>query len=96
MITRTTILETLREHEALMRERFSVRRVGLFGSYARDNAVPGSDIDLLVEFERPTYDHYMDLKFFLQDIFGVDVDLVLADSLKPRLKPYITEEVIYG
>lgn len=78
-----------------MRERFSVKRIGLFGSYARDEVATGSDIDLLVEFEKQTFDHYMDLKFFLEELFETQVDLVMADTLKPRLKPYIAREVIY-
>ncbi|GAB4331284.1 MAG: nucleotidyltransferase family protein [Candidatus Abyssubacteria bacterium] len=92
--TKDRIIQLLRERTEEMRERFSVRRIGLFGSYARDNAAPGSDIDLLVEFEEPTYDHYMDLKFCLEDLFGVEADLVIADSVKPRLKPYIAREAI--
>ncbi len=48
MLTRTTILDLLKEHSRLMRERFSVRKIGLFGSYVRDEAATGSDIDLLV------------------------------------------------
>jgi hypothetical protein len=55
-----------------------------------------SDVDILVEFEQPTFDHYMELKFFLEDSFGRPVDLVLADSLKPRLKPIISQEVTYA
>jgi len=78
-----------------MRERFSVKRIGLFGSCARDEVAGESDIDLLVEFENPTFDHYMDLKFFLEELFETQVDLVMADTLKPRLKPYIAREVIY-
>ena len=56
---------------------------------------PDSDIDILVELEAPTFDGYMDLKFYLEDLFGRDVDLVMADSVKPRLRPYIAREVQY-
>jgi hypothetical protein len=62
----------------------------------RDESTPGSDIDLLVEFQEATYDHYMDLKFFLEDLFETEVDLVLADAVKPRLRPYISREVVYA
>ena len=96
MLTKTSILKLLRANSGLMHERFSVRRLGLFGSHARDEASPDSDIDLLVEFETPTFDHYMDLKFFLEDLFETDVELVMADTVKPRLKPYISQEVIYA
>lgn len=96
MITKEEILQLLRNDFALMHERFGVSKIGLFGSYTRDEVAPESDIDLLVEFENPTFDNYMDLKFFLEELFRVDVDLVMADTLKPRLKPYISREIIYA
>jgi hypothetical protein len=96
MLSREKILQTLREHKDEMRSRFSVKQIGLFGSYLHDAAGKGSDIDLLVEFGEPTFDHYMDLKFFLERIFQQPVDLVLADSVKPRLKPLIAQEVKYA
>ncbi len=96
MPTKDKILKLINERQETLRERFSVCRIGLFGSYVRDEAAEGSDIDLLVEFEDPTFDHYMDLKFFLEELFETKVDLVMADTLKPRLKPYIAREVIYA
>ncbi len=96
MLSREEILQRLREHKAEMRVRFSVRQIGLFGSYVHDAADEGSDIDLLVELQEPTFDHCMDLKFFLEKVFQHSVDLVLADSVKPRLKPLITQEVNYA
>lgn len=96
MITKDKILQLLKERQETLRERYSVSRIGLFGSYVRAEVAEGSDIDLLVEFENPTFDHYMDLKFFLEELFELQVDLVMADTLKPRLKPYITREVMYA
>lgn len=96
MITKDKILQLLKERQKTLQERFSVSRIGLFGSYVRAEVAEGSDIDLLVEFENPTFDHYMDLKFFLEKLFETPVDLVMADTLKPRLKPYIAREVIYA
>ncbi len=90
------ILNTLTAHMQIMSSRFGVRRIGLFGSHVRGEADRTSDIDVLVEFEEPTFDRYMDLKFFLEETFGVAVDVVLADTLKPRLKPYIMDEVVYA
>lgn len=55
-----------------------------------------SDVDILVELDQPTFDHYMDLKFFLEDELERTVDLVLADSLKPRLRSIITREAAYA
>jgi predicted nucleotidyltransferase len=79
-----------------MHMRFSVRRIGLFGSFSRDAAAEKSDIDLLVELEKPTFDHYMDLKFYLEDLFGRPVDLVMSETVKPRLAPFIQREVAYA
>jgi predicted nucleotidyltransferase len=76
-------------------ERFSVRRIGIFGSMATMQANEQSDVDILVELSEPTFDHYMDLKFRLEEILGRDVDLVLKDTLKDRLKPIIEKEVRY-
>jgi hypothetical protein len=96
MLTRDEILRFLKEHKQEMETRFSVKRIGLFGSIIRGSASGKSDVDILVELVVPTFDHYMDLKFFLEDQLGRPVDLVLADSLKPRLRPIITREVVYA
>ena len=77
-------------------EQFTVKRIGVFGSFARGDKRAGSDVDIIVELAEPTFDHYMDLKFFLEDLFRTPVDLVMADTLKPRLEPYISREVIYA
>ena len=55
-----------------------------------------SDIDILVELSEPTFDHYMDLKFYLEDLLAAPVDLVLADCVKPRLQPIIAQEAVYA
>ena len=91
-----TIIALLTQHGDEIRRRFTVEKIGLFGSYARGEAHSDSDVDLLVEFEQPTFDHYMDLKFFLEDLLQIEVDLILADTVKPRLAPYIRREVIYA
>jgi uncharacterized protein len=96
MLNKDDILATLGKKRQLIQNRFSVRSIGLFGSCLRNEATSDSDIDLLVEFDNPTYDNYMDLKSFLEDIFQAKVDLVLADTVKPRLQPYIAREVVYA
>lgn len=96
MSSKEKILKILGQHNAELSSRFSVKRIGLFGSYARNDALPESDIDLLVEFTRPTLDNYMDLKFYLEEMLETSVDLVMLDTLKPRLIPYVTSEVIYA
>jgi len=96
MLTSIEILTVLKNHREELSTRFSVRRIGLFGSILRGSASEKSDVDILVELAQPTFDHYMDLKFFLEEQLGRPVDLVLADSLKPRLKPIIAREVAYA
>jgi hypothetical protein len=96
MVTKKIILNTLRDHKEELENRFGVMKIGIFGSYARDSADLQSDIDILVEFNSPTFDNYMDLKFYLEDLLKTPVDLVLNDALKKRLRPYITQEVVYA
>jgi predicted nucleotidyltransferase len=96
MLTKDEILTFLRQHKVEIEDRFSVRRIGLFGSYQQDIAGKESDIDILVEMNEPTFDHYMDLKFYLEENLKRTVDLVLADTVKPRLKPIIAREVAYA
>jgi hypothetical protein len=75
---------------------FGVRRLGVFGSYARGEQREASDMDFLVEFEDATLQNYLDLKDFLEQLFGCSVDLVFSDTVKPRLKPIIFNEVVYA
>jgi predicted nucleotidyltransferase len=89
------VLRVIREKQPELTGRFTVRRIGVFGSFARDNAGSESDVDVLVELAEPTFDHYMDLKFYLEEVLKRSVDLVMADTVKPRLKPIIGKEVVY-
>jgi hypothetical protein len=90
------VLRIIREKRADLAGRFTVRRIGVFGSFARDKAGPASDVDILVELNEPTFDHYMDLKFYLETLLDCPVDLVLHDAVKPRLRPIIEQEVVYA
>jgi len=92
---RDTIFSTLERHHVRIRG-WGVRRLGLFGSVANDHADAASDLDFLVEFDQPRFDAYMDLKFFLEDNFHCPVDLVLAESIKPRLRDAILRQVCYA
>ncbi len=89
-----TIRRLLAEHRAEL-EKWGVKSLALFGSAARGETHPGSDLDFLVEFEgRAGFDKYMDLKFFLEDLLDAKVDLVTRKALKSRLRPYIEKEAI--
>jgi len=73
-----------------------VRSLGLFGSAARGQATATSDLDFLVEFENPSFDTYMGLLEYLEQLFGKPVDLVLANTLKPRLRESILRETLHA
>ena len=77
-------------------EQFTVKRIGVFGSFARGDEGSESDIDIIVELDAPTFDHYMDLKFRLEEVLRRPVDLVMADTVKPRLRPIIERETVYA
>ncbi|MBW3538992.1 MAG: nucleotidyltransferase family protein [Planctomycetes bacterium] len=90
------IIRLLSERLPDIRQRFAVRELALFGSVARDEGRPDSDVDLLVTFaDRPTFDNYMGLKLYLEDLLGVSVDLVIHSDLRPALRPRIEQEALY-
>ncbi|HET6516536.1 MAG TPA: nucleotidyltransferase family protein [Thermodesulfovibrionales bacterium] len=91
-------IEILKMHDSTIKEKFHVLRIGVFGSFARGEEKDDSDIDVLIEFEEryETFDNFMDLKYFLEDLFGRKVDLVTMDALRPQLKDDILREVLYA
>lgn len=92
---REEILKILEENRNIIRS-YGVRRLGLFGSCARGECIEASDLDFVVEFERKSFDAYMDLKLFLEELFGCPVDLVISDTIKPRLRTTILGEAIHA
>ncbi len=64
------IIDLLRSHANYIKASFAVKRIGLFGSFARGEQKASSDIDILVEFEKPTFRNFMNLSFYLEDLFG--------------------------
>ena len=74
---------------------FGVKQLGIFGSVARGEETEKSDIDVLVDLERETFDNYMGLLFYLEDLFGKKVDLAIKNSLKPRIRDRILAETVY-
>lgn len=88
------ILEVLDRNAERLRA-YHVRKIGLFGSFLHHKANRRSDIDLLVELGQISFDGYMDLKFFLEELFGRKVDLVIQEDVKPSLR-HILEEAVYA
>lgn len=94
-MSKQDILQTLGANEAKIKS-FGVRSLSLFGSAARGEETPQSDMDFIVEFQNKSFDSYMDLKLFLEDLFARPVDLVLVDGIKPRLRAAILREAIHA
>jgi predicted nucleotidyltransferase len=94
--TRQEILTSLQHLKEEVEDRYPVKKIGVFGSVARDEQTEESDIDLLVEFSRPVgFVTFMRLEHFLSERLGRPVDLVTTDSLKPVIRQDVLAEVIY-
>ena len=98
MTTKGEILEFLARNKDHFRDRFGITKIGLFGSYAKDNQVEGSDIDLIVEFEKNTpnlFDVKKELKEFIKEKFNIQVDIAREKYLKSYYRDSILKETIY-
>lgn len=96
MKTLEEIQQWLVQNKPLLQERYSVRELGVFGSYVRQEQTEASDVDVLVEFsEIPSLLRFVSLENYLTDNLGVKVDLVHKAGLKPRLGERILAEVVY-
>ena len=93
---RQDVINVLKQHQNEFSEHYGVNQLALFGSVARDEAGPASDIDLLVEFNQPVgLFGLFALQDRLEEIFGCKVGLGTPNGLKPRLKDQILSEAIY-
>ena len=95
--TKQDILTLIEANQAQIRV-FGVKELGLFGSFVREQQRADSDIDLLVEFEqeKKTFDNFMQLAFFLEDLFQRRVELITTDALSPYIGPHILTEAEYA
>lgn len=89
------ILKLLEEHENEIRNKYGVKRIGIFGSYVKGEETEKSDVDILVEFEQSTLSNFMGLNFFLEELLGKKVDLVTTNALSPYLSPQVKKEVVW-
>ncbi len=97
MTTREYILTTIGSNRNKL-ARYGIRKVGLFGSYARDEQSPESDIDILIDFEpdHENYDNYMAVYDILEQLFNTEkVEIVTRNGLSPHIGPKILDEVLY-
>jgi len=91
------ILEALREEKPYLRDKYGVLSIGLFGSYAKDMEGPESDIDLLVEFKEPRFEHLAGLQIYLENKFGKRVEVIRKRrGLSERFMKRIQESVHYA
>ncbi len=93
-MSRDEIMKIIRRHDDVLIAH-GVRRIGIFGSFARGEAREGSDIDLIVEFAegKKNYDNFIDLCFFLEDLLGRKVDLLTPESISPFIRTHIEKDV---
>ncbi|MBA4408197.1 MAG: nucleotidyltransferase [Odoribacter sp.] len=95
MITKTDILSKLKELKPELKTQFAVRKIGLFGSFADNSYSEDSDIDILVELERPIGWKIFTLEIYLEKVFGRKIDLVTKNALKEQIKENILNQVNY-
>jgi hypothetical protein len=96
MKTKEEILKILSDEMPFIKSKFNVFSCGLFGSYSHGDPTPESDIDVLVQFEKPVgFFKFIELEDYLSEKIGIKIELVTEDALKPLIKPHIMESVIY-
>jgi len=95
MLNRKDIISRLIELKPVLKEEYSVKAIGLFGSFSEGNYSDDSDIDLLVEFEKPVGWKYLSLEIYLGRIFGRKIDLVTKNGLKNQIRDQILSQVKY-
>lgn len=92
---RDEVLALLRAHKPVLRERFGVTSLALIGSFARDEAGDGSDVDILVAFSGPaTSRSCFGVQFYIDDLLDRQVELVTEKALRPRFRTYVEREAL--
>lgn len=93
-LTPALIIRVLEKNSSNLKS-FSVKKIGLFGSFLNGHATAKSDLDFLVSFDNPTFDNFMETKFFLETLFKRKIDLVTEQALKPALQN-VRKEALYA
>ena len=90
------IKQILEENKDRLRNEYNVKEIGIFGSYVRNEQKENSDLDILVDFEKPIgLFKFMELEEYLSNLLNIKIDLVSRKALKPFIGKYILEEVVY-
>jgi len=95
MILLEDIENVLKKNKKILREKYFVKRIGVFGSWLRGEQQPESDIDILVEIDGPIGWDFIELNEYLENLLGNKVDLISIKALKPQLKEEILSQVVY-
>ena len=95
-MTKEYILNLLRNNKQLIKDKYNVTKIGLFGSYARDEAQETSDIDLAIETSKKDFFIKPDLQYFLEDSFGTKIDIGYLDSMRKFYRRRIEKEILYA
>ncbi len=95
MLTKSEVLKKLKELKPFLANEFSVKEIGLFGSYSNNKQNEKSDIDILVEFDKPIGWKFFSLEKYLENIFNRKVDLVTKKALKKQLKDRILNQTLF-
>ena len=95
LMSKDTVLNMLRTHKATLVNLFGVTKLALYGSFAHDQAIDGSDIGVVVRFDsRATSDRYHGVQFYLEDLLGCPVDLVTDNALRAEIRPYVERKMV--
>ena len=98
MNKREDILNFLRTNKDSLLSKYSLTKIGIFGSYARNEQTEMSDIDIILDFKEDENDFYgkkYDLREYLKSVSEKEVDICTEHAIKPRFRPYILKDVIY-
>ena len=93
MTTQSDILNKLKELKPILKKEYGVKELGIFGSFSDNTFSEESDIDILVELEKPIGWKFFSLELFLENIFGRKIDLVTKNAIKEQIKENILKQV---
>lgn len=96
MITKTEIIAKLTELKPILYKEYAVKEIGLFGSYSDNSNTEESDIDILIELEKPIGWKFFTLELFLENVFNKKIDLVTKSALKEQIKDQILKQVNFA
>ena len=88
------VIGILKKHEDEIKKRYRVKKIGIFGSHATGEQKESSDIDVLVEFDEPTFDNFMELSFYLENLFGRNVDILTPAGVKGIRVKEVAEDIM--